>query len=158
MLINMAAAAIGRSVRVVVNVVGGSGLNYNASNAGQDATLDLIFDTDGNEYVRKNGGAAVQRNTASCWIRPTSFAPGLYEIRFTNKSGSSNFGGTPPGGGLLVEDTWYPFSDGDMTLDVYDDDDGVGNENVTFTIEIRLGSSGPAINTGVYTIQANKQL
>jgi len=137
-----------------ITVPGGSGINYQASLPEARSDLDLKFDTDGNEYVSKNKGAYVQRNEADCWLRPISGAPGLYEIRYTAASGSANLSGTTGGSGA-VEDTWYAVSDGDFIMNVFDVDSGIGNENATFTIEIRL-DDGPVLDSGVYTIQANE--
>lgn len=135
----------------IITVPGGSGPTYQASKVGSNSTLDLKFDNDGNEYVRKNGGAYVQTNTADSWIRPTTSAPGLYKIRYTSATGDTTYLSS-----TAAEDIWYDLSSGDYILSIFDSTPFFGGKSATFTIEVRL-DDGSVLDSGSYTISADRE-
>lgn len=106
-------------------------------------------DNDGNIYESKDTGTPswTQIDTATDWLRPTTNAPSDYEVRFTGLTGSALNSST------AVEDTWWPLSSGDFTLvQVRIAALGTGTTTSTFTIEIRKGSTGGALDSASYTL------
>ena len=147
-LISILAAVLGTN-SLAVTVSGGS---FTANNSGAIATMYLKIDNDGKMYKKVNNGNYSQISSSTDWIRPASSAPGAFEVRFTNKSGD-----TLTVTGATAENTWFTMSTSDFILFVSDNSVNVGGDSATFTIEIRDGSSGSALDTGNYTLTADRE-
>lgn len=119
-----------------------TGINFESP-----AEKTLKVDNDGNIYQRNNTAAYNQIATSTDWIRPTTSAPGLYEVRFTNKSGDTIFT-------TKAEDVWHDISTGDFTWIIQDTTFDDGANTATFTVEIRL-DGGAVLDSAAYTISAN---
>lgn len=129
-----------------------SGGTYQAYNFAADARLDIRVDDNGNMHRRSNSGSWVQIETSTGWCRPTTEAPGAYEVRYTNATGDT--------GDLTAtsaEDTWYALSSGDWAIWIDDSTTAPGGNTATFDIEIRNGSSGGADVSAQYTIGADRE-
>lgn len=111
-----------------------------------DSYARVKVDNDGNIYESKDTGTASwnQIDTGTDWVRPTTSAPGTYEVRFT---GASN----TPTSATAAEDTWHALSGGDFII--YNSVTGVGVKTTSFTIEIRKGS-GSVLDSASYTCRA----
>jgi hypothetical protein len=115
-----------------------------------DAYARLKIDNNGNVYRSVDTGVASwsQIDSAADWVRPTSAAPGAYEVRYTSRTGSTLSFNT------ASEDTWHPLSSGDFIL--YNSVTAVsGDRDSTFTVEIRDGSSGSADVSATYRLWAS---
>jgi hypothetical protein len=115
-----------------------------------DAYARLKIDNNGNVYRSVDNGVTSwsQIDTAADWVRPTSKAPGAYEVRYTGRTGSTLSFGT------VSENTWHPLSSGDFIL--YNSVTATsGDRDSTFTVEIRDGSSGSADVSGTYRLWAS---
>ena len=114
-----------------------------------DAYARLKIDNNGNVYRSGDSGSAswTQIDTAADWVRPTSAAPGAYEVRYTGRTGVTLSFNT------ASEDTWHPLSSGDFIL--YNSVTAtLGDRDSTFTVEIRDGSSGGADVSATYRLHA----
>jgi hypothetical protein len=114
-----------------------------------DAYARLKVDNNGNVYQSSDTGIASwsQIDTATDWVRPTTKAPGAYEVRYTGLTGVTLTSGT------VAEDVWHPLSSGDFIL--YNRvTAAAGDRDSTFTVEIRDGSSGSADVSGTYRLHA----
>jgi hypothetical protein len=112
-----------------------------------DAYARLKIDNDGNVYASTDTGSEsyTQIGTTTDWIRPTTRAPGDYEVRFTSATNT-------PTSATAAEDTWHALSSGDFV--VYNSVTGTGTKSTTFTIEIRKGSTGAADVSDSFTLNA----
>ena len=135
----------------VVTVSGGSGSSFTASNADADAHLYLKFTSTGDAFVRKNSGSYVQVSASTDWVRPTTNAPSLYQIRFTSASGDTTYLD-----GTKAEDTWHDIVDSDFIMHIFDSSIFLGGKSATFTIEVRL-DGGATLDSGEYTITADRE-
>ena len=104
-----------------------------------DAQAWLRFNTDGS-ITNQNGV------TVGNWIEPTSFAPGLYEIRAVSASPD-----TPDGGTM---DTWLALT---SNRTWFENRTTVGIDSKTFNVELRLGS-GAVLATAACTLTAEVTL
>jgi hypothetical protein len=114
-----------------------------------DAHAVLKVDNNGNVYQSADTGSRsyTQIDTATDWVRPTTKAPGAYEVRYTGLTGDALSFNT------AAQNTWHPLSSGDFVL--RNSVTGpVGDRDSTFTVEIRDGSSGSADVSGTYRIHA----
>lgn len=109
------------------------------------ADAGVKVDNNGNMYRRVSFGAWTQIDSATDWVRPESAAPGLYEVRYTNLSGSALDFETK------AEDTWHSLSAGDFVL--IQQRDGVGMHQSDFDIEIRY-NAGPVLASAAYSLTA----
>ena len=103
------------------------------------------IDNDGNVY-RKQGYLAsyIQVNSTNDWVRPTTSAPGLYEVRYTSLTGHAMQSQT------ATEDTWHDLSTSDFTLTLRT----IGLEDErsnSFIIEIRL-DGGAVLDSAIFTM------
>lgn len=128
-----------------------SGGTYNAGNMGADAYSYFIVDQNGNTYKRANNDTPIQVNTTDDWIRPTSEAPGTYQVRVTNVTGDLSFWSS-----TSAEDAWYTLSTSDWFVWVWDSTIGFGGKSITFDVEIRKGT-GPTLASTSYTLSADRE-
>jgi len=143
MLINLIAAAVGGSLKINLN-------DDSITDAEVDGTAEagIRIDANGNVYaLTDNLASADQIFLATDWARPTTFAPGAYQVRFTGASGTIT-------ASTAAEDVWHPLSSGDFQVSterVVGAGDGstVGN----LTIEIREGT-GPVLASADYVLTA----
>lgn len=119
-------------------------------NSGSSGTVyaRVKVDNDGNIYKSEDSGTPswTQVATSTDWIRPTSFAPDDYEVRFTAASNT-------PTSSTTAEDTWHPLSSGDWII--YNSRTSTGTTTTEFSLEIRKGSSGGALDSGAYILSAD---
>ena len=119
-----------------------------AETGGVDAYARVKVDNDGNMYKSEDTGSAnwAQIDSVSNWLRPTSSAPGTYQVRFTSATNT-------PTSATVTEDTWHALSGGDFII--YNSYTGLnGSKETTFTIEIRLGT-GSVLDSASYTLSAS---
>lgn len=111
-----------------------------------DSYARIKVDNDGNVYESVDTGTAswTQVDTGTDWVRPTTSAPGLYEVRFTASNNT-------PTSSTVAEDVWHSLSSGDFI--VYNSITGTGQKSSTFTIEIRY-DGGSVLDSASYTITA----
>lgn len=100
----------------------------------QDGTID-----------EQSAGSYTQVDGTTDWIIPNDLAPGDYEVRYTNVSGT----GAGDETATAAEDTWYELSSGafEVTLTA----SVVESKSITFDFEIRDGADNTRA-TGEYTI------
>jgi hypothetical protein len=126
-------------------VSGASIVDYQESPT--DSYARLKIDDDGNTYRSLDTGSAswFQINNGTDWVRPTGSAPGLYEVRWTNATGTVT-------SSTVAEDTWHDLSTSDFII--YNSFTGpIGTKSTTFDIEIRL-DGGSVLDSASYTITA----
>lgn len=111
-----------------------------------NAIAAIRFNADGT-VDRIVGGTPTQVDFATDWIIPNSAAPGGYQVRFTSLTGDA-----PTVTDSTAEDAWYAFTSGNF--DIRLQEFGTGLQSCSFTVEIRLGSSGSAIASGSYNLTA----
>lgn len=111
-----------------------------------DSYARIKVDNNGNVYESSDTGTAGWSivDSGTDWVRPTSSAPGLYEVRFTSASNT-------PTSSTAAEDTWHSLSSGDFI--VYNSVTGIGVKSTNFTIEIRY-NGGAVLDSASYTITA----
>ncbi len=103
---------------------------------------------------KRESAVFTQIDSATDWIIPNSAAPDDYEVRITNVVFNA---GTGFFVSAAAEDVWIVLTS-DREWSVRDTDSSAGgNKDTDFTIEIRKGSSGGAIETGAYTLIADFQ-
>lgn len=84
-------------------------------------------------------------DSATDWVRPTSSAPGLYEVRVTGRTGDTFSSQT------AADDTWHSLSSGDFVL--HNERTIIGNRSTSYTLEIRY-NGGSVLASGSYTLLA----
>jgi hypothetical protein len=114
-----------------------------------DAYARIKVDNDGNMYKSQDGGSTSwsQIDSTNDWVRPTTSAPGDYEVRFTSASNT-------PTSSTAAEDTWHDLDTGDFII--YNSRTSVGTKNTNFTIEIRE-NGGSVLDSASYTCHAQVQ-
>lgn len=119
------------------------------NDAPTDSYARLKIDNDGNIYQSRDNGSASwsQIDTVNDWVRPTSSAPGDYEVRFTSASNT-------PTSSTKTENTWHNLDTGDFII--YNSITGVGTKATNFTIEIRE-NGGSVLDSASYTCHAQVQ-
>lgn len=101
------------------------------------------IDSDGKVYsVVGDGTSEAQIDTTTDWIRPLVFAPGVYHVRATINSGSLH-------AGSAAADTDHALTS-DRQFYVERNTSGTSTANIT--VEIKLGSGGPVVASGVYAL------
>jgi len=138
----LALAIMGSGVGIVT--VSGEDVEATASFP-QNAIAIIRFNQNGTVDKVVNG-VSEQVDAATDWIIPNSKAPGNYQIRYTNHSG------TPLTSAPGNEDEWVALSDGDAAYRLVQALGG--SAAASFTIEIRRGGSGSAIASGSYSLSA----
>ena len=145
---------IGRAIMTdvgVEDIITVSGDTLSAGNTDADSTQSLRFVDDGDVREKKNSGSYDLISETTDWLRPSSSAPGLYEVRFTSISGDTgDFSAT------TSVNTWHDFSSGSWTGTVTDSTIFFGGKSVTFTIEIRL-DGGSVLDSAAYTLTADRE-
>lgn len=91
----------------------------------------------------------VQVDTAADWIRPETAAPDDYEARYTGLTGDPLDSSTSK-----AVNIWHVLSTSDYFFEQSADQGTNDDNDSTFTIEIRKGSSGGALVTGTYRCHA----
>lgn len=124
-----------------------SGESILASAASGPVNAQLLINTDGT-LDKNDNGTVSQIDAGTDWIIPNSAASSDYEVRFTNLVG------TPAGATTLTENIWAPIDQQHLVGVRRTGAEGTGQNIVTFTLEIRQGSSGAALDTGNFTLQA----
>lgn len=111
-----------------------------------DVYCRVKVDNNGNIYESEDTGSVnwVQIDTSTDWVRPTSSAPGTYQVRFTNATNT-------PTSATATEDTWHSLSSGDFII--YNSRTFAGIKSTSFTIEIRQGT-GSVLDSATYTLTA----
>ena len=117
-----------------------------------DATAQYKVDNDGNVYRRINNQSWTQINTLTNWVRPTSFAPGLYEVRYTNITGN-----TGDFSASAAVNVWFSLSSGDFICTLLDTTNGFSSRSVSFTIEIR-NNGGPVLASAAIFLNTDIEL
>jgi hypothetical protein len=112
------------------------------------ATAEIRVDQDGNVYKVINLGGDTQLSSTDNWVRPTSGAPGAYQVRFTNVVGT-----TLDITSTTLADVWHPMKDGDFRIRHSRTSDG--SDSSTFDIEIRVGT-GSTVATDNYSLIATR--
>lgn len=139
-------------LHTLMSVLGGSVVTLSGEtvehsvSSPSNAIAGIRFNADGT-VDRVVGGTPTQVDSATDWVIPNGAAPGAYEVRFTSLTGDA-----PTVTDSTAEDAWYPFSSGNFYLSLQEF--GTGLQACSFTIEIRLGSSGSAIASGSYNLTA----
>lgn len=130
--------------QAVVTVSGENIFDFRLSPTDSNAVLKI--DNNGNMYKSQDTGTRnyLLVDSATDWIRPTSFAPGDYEVRFTSATNTPTFS-------TVAENVWRPLSSGDMII--RNTITGVGVKTTTFTVQIRKGT-GAVLDSASYTIRA----
>ncbi len=132
---------------VKLNLNGHSVIKFSFSPT--DAYARLKIDNNGNVYESEDTGSAFWSQIDSAtgdWVRPTTAAPGNYEVRFTNETVTPDFSTKATG-------VWHPLDTGDFII--YMSELGIGTSSTDLDIEIRNGSSGSADVSASYTITAS---
>jgi len=121
-----------------------------------DAYARLKIDNDGKVYESEDEGTPnwVQIDTVTDWIRPAALAPDDYEVRYTNLVNDPLYSVTDS----TAEDAWYAISGGDFILVQRSTSAPAGLITSTFDIEIRKGSSGGALDSGTYLLNATVEI
>jgi hypothetical protein len=115
-----------------------------------DATAEVFLNTDGTADSRINLGSLTQIDAATDWVIPNGSAPGLYQARYTNRSGSILSSAT------ASEDTWSAFSGGFYTIRNFDNTVFLGGPDTTVDLQVRL-STGAVLATGSYRVNADRE-
>ena len=113
-----------------------------------DATAGIRVNIDGTMDERR-GLSFLQIDSTTDWIIPNSSASSSYECRITGVTFNQ-------GSGFFVEaaaeNVWINLA-GNREWSVKDTNALAGGiKDVSFTLEIRLGSSGGAVDTGAYQL------
>jgi hypothetical protein len=114
-----------------------------------EAHAGLKIDNNGNVYRTQDTGVrswTLTDDATGDWVRPTTEAPGAYQVRYTGLTGVTLSFNTK------AEDVWHPLSSGDFIL--RNSVTLIGDRDSTFTVEIRDGSSGGADVSGTYRLHA----
>ena len=112
----------------------------------------IIIRTDGTIDQQANG-TTTQLSPTTDWIIPNSAAATDYEFRVTGVTWDIDppFS-TSPG----VDEAWYDLTGGDLSWFVQDlSSTAAGANNVSFTLEVRKGSSGTALASATYNINVD---
>ncbi|MFW6027791.1 MAG: hypothetical protein ACOC91_03190, partial [bacterium] len=118
-----------------------SGHSVSAVSINESAAAILRIDDNGYMYSKKNNDPYVQIDSETDWIRPTSEAPGLYEVRYTDHSGDPING---------TENSWYSLTSG---AEFWINRTSPGKNSATFRLEIRR-DGGPVLASGFYSLSA----
>ena len=131
---------------IQINDIGYSPVSLSSPTFGR-----LIVNQDGNVYHRRNADSDVQENASTDWARPTSAAPGAYQIRYTAVTGDTgDFTAT------AAINVWHDLSAGDYTFTMQDDNTAAGGNEVVITVEI--GTGDVAIDSATWTLGADRQV
>lgn len=131
----------------VVTLSGGTN-TANAFNA--QARAEIQWQVNGNVYYEDNSGPDIQVNTATDWVRPTTYA-NQYQIRYTHSGAPITQFGATAGNGV-----WWPLSNGTFFIWVVTTGTGFDTKSETVTIEIRKGT-GPVLASALYTVIADRE-
>ena len=104
------------------------------------ARSGIRINTDGT-IDKREGSTYTQIDSGTDWIIPNSAAAANFEFRCTNSGDTLNAGSD-------AVDTWLDLSGGALEWFVSTSVDAV---SLNLTIEVRRGSSGAAVDSGVYT-------
>lgn len=108
------------------------------------ARAELRINDNGNAYKFTTNGGTSQIFGATDWVRPTSAAPGLYEVRYTNLSG-------PSVSATVGQGVWQSLASANFA--VWQIRSSPGTDSSQFDIEIRL-DGGPVLASASYTLEA----
>lgn len=122
-----------------------SGEAVSSSDPGS-ATATIRFTAEGTVEKDENG-TTTQVDSGTDWIIPNVAASSEYQIRYTNFTGSALL--SPPSD----EDEWIDLSE-DRNFSLFRFSSNPGTSACSFTIEIRKGSSGAALDSATYTLSA----
>jgi hypothetical protein len=128
-----------------------SGESITGTVSGASVIAGIRVNTDGTIDSLK-GTTYAPIDAATDWIMPNSAATSTYEVRITAVTFNA---GSAFASEAAAEDAWIDLS-ANREWTVQDTNAGpAGNQDVDFTLEIRLGSSGNALKSGSYTLLAD---
>jgi len=136
---------IGRQLKVTVS--GGSAADLGIN---RDARATIVVRTDGTIDKIENT-TTTQLSPTTDHTRPNGDSPGVLECRYTGLTGDPLDASSSS-----AEDIWRTLVTGDHFFEQRAGPAAESNVS-TITIEIRNGSSGPALDSGSYTLDAERQ-
>lgn len=116
---------------------------------GSNSLMRIKFADTGGVYTQENSDPYGAWQAPTNWVVPNQYAPGAYQIRWTNATGDFADMTT-----TATEDTWYTLVSGDFILTLTDTIDSAPGLSATFDVEIREGT-GATLASASFTLEAN---